>query len=69
MEYGEWRDQPLWVAGLQACDRGGINVSVSEDWPRNSRSLGLTDGFYINRPDRPNDLVPAALARSGKGEG
>ncbi|MFC0305144.1 hypothetical protein ACFSTI_20925 [Rhizorhabdus histidinilytica] len=67
-EYGEWRDQPLWVAGLQGCERGGINVSVSEDWPRNNRSLGLTDGFYVNRPDRPNDLVPAALARSGKGE-
>ncbi|QTH19740.1 hypothetical protein HRJ34_15330 [Rhizorhabdus wittichii] len=69
MKYGEWRDQPLWVAGLQACDRGGINVSVSEDWPRNSRSLGLTDGFYINRHGRPNDLVPAAIARSGNGEG
>lgn len=63
--YSEWRDVPLFVAGI-CKDRGtpGLNVSVSEKWPVDSRSDGYTDGFYIGRDHCPDDIVPATGAMS-----
>ncbi|MGN7931181.1 hypothetical protein [Sphingopyxis sp. 22461] len=66
--YGEWRDVPLFVAGI-CKDRGvpGLNVSVSEKWPVDLNSDGYTDGFYIGRDHCPDDLVPVAALPSHQG--
>ena len=57
--YGEWRDLPLWVTGVQSERHGvGINVTVTEQWPLESRTYGDTDGFYIGRDHSPDQLAP-----------
>lgn len=75
LTWPEWRDQPLFVVGLSKDRLGGqypidgINVTVSEEWPLTSSTTGFTDGFWIGRLDKPDDLAPvgrAALEQAGE---
>lgn len=56
--YGEWKDVPLWVAGIQYDhNKKCLNITVSECWP--PKSLGdFTDGFYTDRIGIEDDLEP-----------
>lgn len=63
---GDWKRTRLWVAGL-SIKRGsnGINISVCESWPPSSD--GYTDGFYIGRPKKHDDLIPGHPLTQGSG--
>lgn len=54
--YGDWQRDRLWVAGIQKNRTDdGLNITVAHEWPQ---TMGGTDGFYINRPFKPDDLEP-----------
>lgn len=60
----EWREQRLWIVGINKERRGGqypidgLNITVSEEWPITSQTSGFTDAFYVGRREAPDDLAP-----------
>lgn len=62
-QYPKWRGLHLWVIGIQIHPtsnhfENGLNITVSDEWPVRGRSNAGTDGFYINRPFKSDDLEP-----------
>lgn len=49
----DWQQADLYVAGVAWRAKGGLNVTVAEQWPPRE----LTDGFIVDAPDQPDDLV------------
>lgn len=66
-QYPDWKpDERFYVAGVcKGRNSGypidGLNVTLSDEWPPDSRTGGYTDGFYINRQLVPDDIAPAAV--------
>jgi hypothetical protein len=59
----EWNDSEWFVVGLTT-ERGrpGVNVWIGPEYP--IKTDGPTDGFWVNRWPRPDDLVWSDLAAS-----
>ncbi len=58
----------LWVAAVEAIPGGGVNVTVSEEWPIKARgafsgATSLTDGFCVGRDEIDHIRPLAALSR------
>ncbi|NOW46216.1 hypothetical protein FHW96_002374 [Novosphingobium sp. SG751A] len=64
--YPEYRGETYFVAEIRIERRGGypvdgLNIAITEEWPVTSKTTGFTDGFYINRAGKPDDLEPVRL--------
>lgn len=69
--FPEYRGETYFIAGIGIERRGGypvdgLNITITEDWPVTSKTLGFTDEFYINRAGKADDLEPIRLNVTSK---